>query len=260
MNLMEKLNSEKKSKSDQQEEIYSLHEEIGDLQTQLLRHRDEIEELSSLYEAEKLQNCVLEDALCAEKDNFNKIASSLDEERQRCREVSTRDSDTIMDLRTALEVQKENGSRLGLESPFLVKKSHNGSKLSLYGSRQSLPGHKSPALMPEVRIESQDKIIDELLEERNRCDRLKECLEMERDKSAKLAETTEAEVQDFSRQVKQRDEQLVWCKQTEGWRLQSLRNPSEREVQNFKEKVEKLNTTIECQQKRKRTPEKDNLL
>ena len=146
MNTLEKLNSEKQSKSELQEEIYSLGDEIGDLQTQLLRHRDEIEELSSLYNAEKLQNCVLEEALCEEKDNFNKIASSLDEERQRSREVSMRDSETIIDLRTALEVKKENVSRLGVDSPFLGKKSHNGSRLSLYGSRQSLPGHKYPAL------------------------------------------------------------------------------------------------------------------
>eukprot|EP00092_Neocalanus_flemingeri_P013922 GFUD01015018.1.p1 GENE.GFUD01015018.1~~GFUD01015018.1.p1 ORF type:complete len:813 (+),score=297.49 GFUD01015018.1:699-3137(+) len=262
LNLMEKLNTEKKSKSDLQEEIYSLHEEIGDLQTQLLRHRDEIEELSSLYEAEKLQNLVLEEALCAEKDNFNKIGSSLDEERQRCREVSIRDSDTIMDLRTALEVEKENISRLSLDSPFLGKKSHNGSKLSLYGSRQSLPGHKSPALIPEVKIESQDNLIDELLEERNRCDRLKECLEMERDKSAKLAEVTEEEVQELSRQVKQRDDQLV-----QGSRMLEVAELEKtqllRELQSNKEKAEKLvmeTKAKESEQKRKRTPETENLL
>ena len=263
MKVMEKLNNEKQSKTELQQENYSLQDEIVDLQTQLLRHREEIEELSSLYEAEKLQNCVLKEALQEEKDIFNKMTTSLDEERQRSKEVSMRDSDTIMDLRTALEVKKENVSRLGLDSPLLGKKSNNGSRRSLYGSRQSLPGHKSPSLLiPGVKIESEERIIDELLEERNRCDRLKECLEIEREKSARLAETTEAEVQELLEQVRQRDEQLVQASRrlemTELEKTQLLR-----ELENNKEKVEKLvteNKAIEYQQKRKRTPDKENLL
>merc|ERR1719228_2927718 len=207
LKVMEKLNSEKESKTELEEEIFSLRDEITDLQTQLMRHRDEIEELTSLYEAEKMQNCVLEEALHEEKDNFKRITSSLDDERQRSREVSMRDSDTIMDLRTALEVKKENESRLGLDSPLFGKKSHNGSKLSLYGSRQSLPGHKSPVCVPKP--EGEEKIMSELLEERSRCDRLKECLEIEREKSSRLAETTEVEVQELVEQVRQREEQLV---------------------------------------------------
>ena len=83
---MEKLNCEKQSKLELQEEMYSLQDEIGSLQTQLLRHRDEIEELSSLYEAEKLQNCVLEEALQEEKDIFNKmIAMLITPSPKRCR-------------------------------------------------------------------------------------------------------------------------------------------------------------------------------
>ena len=97
---------------------------------------------------------------------------SLESERQRSRAVSTKDSDTILELRTALEVtlllppsfhlmddvcqvEKEQGSRLALDvySPHpggRGMKSGQGSRLSLYGSRGSLPGHKSPNLIPEV--------------------------------------------------------------------------------------------------------------
>ena len=85
---------------------------------------------------------------------------------------------------------------------------------------------------------------------------------MERDKSAKLAETTEAEVQELLRQVKQRDDQLVQAGRrlevTELEKTQLLR-----ELENNKEKVDKLvkeTKAMEYQQKRKRTPEKENLL
>ena len=139
LNMMEKLNEEKQGKTELQEEIYILRDEHCDLQTQLVRHKDEIEELTSLYEAEKLQTLVLEEALAAEKDNFNKLTKSLNEERKRSNETSTRDSDTIMELRTALEIEKEKEARLGMESPYPGgMKSHKGSKQSLLGSRQSL--------------------------------------------------------------------------------------------------------------------------
>ena len=89
-----------------QEEISSLKDDLEGLQTLLLRKQEELEELSSLYEAEKLQNCILEEAIKEEKDNFMKISCSLDEERQRSKEISIRDSDTINELRTALEIEK----------------------------------------------------------------------------------------------------------------------------------------------------------
>ena len=59
LKMMEKLNEEKQGKTELQEEIYILRDELCDLQTQLVRHKDEIEELTSLYEAEKLQTLVL---------------------------------------------------------------------------------------------------------------------------------------------------------------------------------------------------------
>ena len=139
LNMMEKLNEEKQGKTELQEEIYILRDELCDLQTQLVRHKDEIEELTSLYEAEKLQTLVLEEALAGEKENFNKLTKSLNDERKRSNETSSRDSDTIMELRTALEIEKEKEARLGVESPYPGgMKSHRGSKQSLLGSRQSL--------------------------------------------------------------------------------------------------------------------------
>ena len=52
-----------------------LREEVGSLQTQLLRHQEEVEELTALYESEKSQNSALEEAASAEKQNFNKVIS-----------------------------------------------------------------------------------------------------------------------------------------------------------------------------------------
>ena len=154
LNMMEKLNEEKQSKSELQEDVFMLRDEICDLQTQLVRHKDEIEELTSLYEAEKLQTLVLEEALVAEKENFNKLTKSLNEERKRSQEASARDSETIMELRTALEIEKEKEARLGMESPYPGGlKSHKGSKQSLHGSRQSLS-----------HGQNQDKMYEELLQ------------------------------------------------------------------------------------------------
>ena len=86
-------------------------------------------------------------------------------------------------------------------------------------------------------------------------------MEIEREKSARLAETTEAEVQELLEQVRQRDEQVMQASRrleiTELEKSQLLR-----ELENNKEKVDKLvteNKAMEYQQK-KRTPDKDNLL
>jgi len=187
---------------------------VGDLHTQLLRHQEELEELNALYESEKSQNAALEEAVTAEKENFNKMVSSLDSERQRSRAVSTKDSDTIMELRTALEVEKEHGSRMAMEahSPHPGRlKSAQGSRLSIYGSRNSLPGYKSPALIPEVMVEKADLtegLMAELDEERSRCDRLKECLEIERGEREEMEASLGAEVQRLELQLGSQDGQL----------------------------------------------------
>ena len=46
----------------------------------------------------------MESALANEKDNFHRLKVALDTERVRSREAIDRDNDTILDLRTALEV------------------------------------------------------------------------------------------------------------------------------------------------------------
>jgi len=229
LNMMGKLNEEKQSKSELQEDVFMLRDEVCDLQTQLVRHKDEIEELTSLYEAEKLQTLVLEEALVAEKENFNKLTKSLNEERKRSQEASARDSDTIMELRTALEIEKEKEARLGMESPYPGGlKSHKGSKQSLHGSRQSLS-----------HGQNQDKIYEDLLQERNRCDRLRECLEMEREKNAKLADTSEGEVSELLEQIRERDEESeAMRKRIETMEMEKCQLI--REVEHNNERIERL--------------------
>ena len=57
------------------------------------------------FQAEQSQAAILETALANEKDNFHRLKVALDTERIRSREAIDRDNDTILDLRTALEVQ-----------------------------------------------------------------------------------------------------------------------------------------------------------
>ena len=65
---------------------------------------------STLYfQAEQSQSSILEKALATEKDNFHRLKVTLDTERIRSREAIDRDNDTILDLRTALEVGIESG-------------------------------------------------------------------------------------------------------------------------------------------------------
>ena len=233
LNLMQKLNDEKQSKLEVQEELYTLQDDVGDLQTQLVRHRDEIEEVTSLYEAEKLQNLVLEEAMAAEKENFNALTRSLADERQRAGEAAARDQETILELRTALEVQKEQQSRaesrLGPESPYPGKRSAAGSRQSLQGSRQSLARQQS--------------LVEELQQERARVDRLKECLELEREKGARLADTSEQEVAELlARLEEEQQEQEAVRRQldtAETDKLQLLQD-----LQTNNERIEKLEIQI----------------
>ena len=186
LNIMEKINEERAEKVE-------LQDEISDLETQLMRHKDEIEELSSLYEAEKLQSLVLEEALQAEKENFNNLTLSLSEERKRSEEAAARDSETILELRTALEIEKEKEARLGVESPHFLGRSNKGSRNSLGGSRQSVNQHEElmQVMSNVLSILFLKTSHVTLTQERSRCDRLRECLEIEREKNAKLADTSE---------------------------------------------------------------------
>ena len=227
--------------------------------TQATPGQEELEELNALYESEKSQNAALEEAVTAEKENFNKMVASLDSERQRSRAVSTKDSDTIMELRTALEVEKEHGSRLALEahSPHPGRlKSTQGSRLSLYGSRNSLPGYKSPALIPEVMVEKADLtegLMAELDEERSRCDRLKECLEIERGEREEMEASVGAEVQRLELQVRDQDSQLELATHrlttAELERLQLLR-----EAEASREEVARMSALLEDKKQEQDAP------
>ena len=61
---------------------------------------------SYFLQAEQTQANILETSLANEKDNFHRLKVALDTERIRSREAIDRDNDTILDLRTALEVRK----------------------------------------------------------------------------------------------------------------------------------------------------------
>lgn len=236
LSLMEKLNSEKRTRQQLEEDVTRLQEELTEMQTQLLRHREEIEELDSLYQSEKNQNSTLEEALAAERENFNKLIASLDKERQRSRDVSVRDTDTIMELRTALEVEKERGSRLSLVSPMFGRK-------SLYSSRHSLPGYRSPGL-PEIAIDKAENLLEELMEERSRCDRLKECLEMERDKYLQLEHSTQLELQELMNQV-ELGEEAVLESNRKLEQLEEERSLLAMEVEKGRDTMNKLTQEIE---------------
>lgn len=216
LGLMERLNTERRTKCELEEELSGLRGEVGSLHTQLLRHQEEIEELTALYESEKSQNSALEEAVREEKSNFDKVMVSLETERLRSRAVSTKDSDTILELRTALEVEKEHGSRLALESPHpgSGKLGVGSGRISQWGSRTSLPGHKSPALLPDLALDRTEMLMGELEEERGRCQRLKECLEMERERQEELRESMEGQVGELLEQLRVKEAQVKQVQDT----------------------------------------------
>merc|ERR550532_3202468 len=74
---------------------------------QHLKDRQEIQRLTNLYKAEQTQANILETSLANEKDNSHRLKVALDTERIRSREAIDRDNETILDLRTALEVERE---------------------------------------------------------------------------------------------------------------------------------------------------------
>merc|ERR1719412_2383752 len=77
------------------------------MHTQHLKDQEEIKQVSNLYKAEQSQAQILETALASEKENFHRLKVALDTERIRSREAIDRDNETILDLRTALEVERE---------------------------------------------------------------------------------------------------------------------------------------------------------
>merc|ERR1712012_172077 len=110
---------------------------------------------------------------------------------------------------------------------------HRGSKQSLLGSRQSLSHYQG---------QNQEKVFDELLQERNRCDRLRDCLEIEREKNAKLADTSEGEVRELLEQIKERDEQTE-CLRRRLETIEAEKSQLLREIEHNNERIIKLEKT-----------------
>ena len=254
LSLMEKLEVEKTDKLELELQLDKLQDEMRELETQLIRHRDEIEELTALYHSEKEQNRTLEEVLGFEKQNLIKLNASLDKERQRSREVSIRDTDTILELRTALEVEKEKGSRLTLYSPQLGIK-------SLYGSsRHSLPGFRSPGGLPEISVDNllldteKEDILSDLEDERERCDKLKECLEIERERYSQLEQSTQIELNEIMNQVSESQETaLKFKKKYENAELYNAElvqqiETSQETVQNLSQELENMELKLQRKQ------------
>merc|ERR1719391_1085061 len=151
-------------------------------------------------------------------------------------------------------MEKEKGSRLTLESPVL------GSK-SLYSSRHSLPGFRSPGL-PELLVEKEDSLLEELAEERERCDKLKECLEIERARYTQLEAASQLEVAELMDQLAAAEQTIVHTnRQLEG--LDQLNKELSTDFNRAKDTIDKLTQEIEqleIKLQRKRTESKENLL
>ena len=254
LSLMEKLEVEKADKLELELQLDKLQDEIRELETELIRHRDEIEELTALYHSEKEQNRTLEEVLGFEKQNLIKLNASLDKERQRSREVSIRDTDTILELRTALEVEKEKGSRLTLYSPQLGIK-------SLYGSsRHSLPGFRSPGGLPEISVDNllldteKEDILSDLEDERERCDKLKECLEIERERYSQLEQSTQIELNEIMKQVSESQETALQFKKkyedTELYNTELVQQieTSQETIQNLSQELENMELKLQRKQ------------
>merc|ERR1719412_711953 len=96
------------------------------MHTQHLKDQEEIKQLAKLYKAEQSQAAILETALANEKDNFHRLKVALDTERIRSREAIDRDNDTILDLRTALEVERERWRTSSQNGQYLMPSASTG--------------------------------------------------------------------------------------------------------------------------------------
>ena len=152
--------------------------------------RREEEKVAAVEAAEDLrrQRRELREAVRCEAENLRKLQSTLAAERARTRSAADRDSETIIELRTSLEVEREQ--KLALEREikggpgkknkdldivivdvsktflsvisFTTEKFHNQDDTS------------SPQILSPDMVK---KALVELAEERDRVDRLKRCLE-----------------------------------------------------------------------------------
>ena len=168
---MEKHNRERDSRQLLGAEMDEMRRDLGVMAARIERDGEEKAQISALYETERNQSRVLEEALNGERENFRKLKQTLDLERSRAKAASERDAETIIELRTTLEMEREK-QQLNLGP--------NGAHGMKLGSAVStLIAEHGPELVIS-------KLQHELREERDRVDALKCCLEQERDRSEKL--------------------------------------------------------------------------
>lgn len=187
---MERHNRERDLHRLTQAELSEMRGQMQSLHSQSMRDRDEIEQLANLYKSEQSQSAILESALATEKDNFRRLKLSLESERLRSREALDRDNDAIIDLRTALEVERER-MRAG-SAHFLMPSASTGNIPGRFRSLQEslLTGNKRPQqlCLPGTNEDvyllknTVEQLKNELGEEKSRVDALKACLDQERDK------------------------------------------------------------------------------
>ncbi len=87
-----------------------LQAEMDELKRELRWREEEKAELDKTAEEDRRQTRLLQEAVRCEAENYRKLKATLADERQRSKSASDRDSDTILELRTALEVERERGA------------------------------------------------------------------------------------------------------------------------------------------------------
>jgi len=66
--------------------------------------------MRAMLDEERSQTAMLDDALRTEREALHKLQATLDLERSRARAAADRDAEAIIELRTALEVEREEAS------------------------------------------------------------------------------------------------------------------------------------------------------
>lgn len=190
--------------------VGELEQGSQDLEEVVARQGEEIRQLTTLYETERTAASTLEKALSKEKDNFERLMSSLEAERTRSRLAGDRDSDTITDLRNALEVERElRHSGASALNPTATSATTAGNTFScsspMLGTRARLFEPAVPAEVDQEDIAGPGQVPEDqrsawnnkleakfqeacraLETEKGRVDSLKECLEEEQRRARDL--------------------------------------------------------------------------
>ena len=87
--------------------------ELDEIRREAKRREEEKSVAVEAAEELRRQRKELQEAIRCESENFRKLQSTLAEERARTRSAAERDSETIIELRTSLEVEREQ--KLALE-------------------------------------------------------------------------------------------------------------------------------------------------